>query len=382
MRVFLQTSVTSSLGDDSTGTLSSAIDTVNATPSTGPIQIISGVTPTLTTSPFDTITTNMTIESDVSGNSRTINGNNVTAGINITGGAATLSSDIMLENADISVVGSGGFLTYSGPNNWINGPSVTLQEGTLYVSLGTSFPVLPGNIYLAEVGIIAATSGPYNGVFSGQISEITANSILTINNLNPFLDNRTSANNWTGGTNLINSDLTVNTSASFPSTGNIYLDNSELIFSLASSDTYTGSGTIEGVGSFGELGINSGTINLLGSIMDISSIYCYGGIVNLSGSITNVTQIVANSGRLTLANTVTNSQLTINNGTMILSGANASNSLIINMEDGTGRLELLSSIGSGSSLFIDLATATIQVSADVTMNTQSTIDSSTLAFFS
>ncbi|MES2199233.1 MAG: hypothetical protein V4489_03590, partial [Chlamydiota bacterium] len=45
------------------GSLSAAIDTVNATPSAGPIKIESGITPTLS-APYPTIEVSMTIESN------------------------------------------------------------------------------------------------------------------------------------------------------------------------------------------------------------------------------------------------------------------------------------------------------------------------------
>ncbi len=50
------TFVTSSAGDDSSGTLSAVIDTVNGNSWAGPIEIMEVVTPTLTSAPFSTIT--------------------------------------------------------------------------------------------------------------------------------------------------------------------------------------------------------------------------------------------------------------------------------------------------------------------------------------
>ncbi|MBS0627096.1 MAG: hypothetical protein JSS09_02670, partial [Verrucomicrobia bacterium] len=104
--LFASTTVTSSAGDTSPGTLSAAIININTDSSTTPI-LIENATPTLTSSPFSTITSNFTIESSSSGISRTIDGNNVTAGINITSGAnTTFSSDIILTDVNMALTGS------------------------------------------------------------------------------------------------------------------------------------------------------------------------------------------------------------------------------------------------------------------------------------
>ncbi len=291
------TSVTSSAGDTSSGTLSSAILSINGGTSASPIQIETGVTPpvspTLTTNPFSTITTSMTIGSETTGTGVTIDGNSVAAGINITAGTTTFTSDITFDNTSISV--SNGTVILTGEtNNWNGVSSVTLDTGTVEFLISTPPSSLDqsfnGNITLSggtALNTISINSSYYNSLIltiNGNITESSPSAQLEFINIAEFFGPiiLTGTNSWTGGTILNNIGVQINSVNSFPSTDPITLINANIVFSLSNTDSFTLQGNITGSGSVIE--ISGGNITLPGAITGVTDISLKNGTITLSGT--------------------------------------------------------------------------------------------------
>jgi outer membrane autotransporter protein len=166
INLFPSIMVISSSGDDSLGTLSYAIQQINSGSSTNPIEIVGSIIPTLTTDPFTTIATTMTIQSSDPGYGRSIDGNNLSfdtgtsCGINITSGEVIFTEDITLRDTFINI--TGGSVALAGP---IVNQSFTIPPN----------PTTP-NIFVKDA--ILTLSGDNSS--NAQVIELNESSVVSI----------------------------------------------------------------------------------------------------------------------------------------------------------------------------------------------------------
>lgn len=352
------TNVTNSEGNDNEGTLSAAINTVNASSDAGPIAINSNVTPTLTTISFSTITTSMTIGSDETGSARTIDGHNVSNGINATSGSTTFTTDIILSNAKMNA--NKATLVFQGPNNWTNAPSINLENATLsfsYADTQSASQIFAGNVTVDTAASILApnlkNSSGYNVspqlLFTGQIIESISGTTVTFGGGGyTTLNNSSSTNNWSGGTVLSGSSLIIQNSNSFPANSNITIPSGVVSFELQSSDTYTSSGDITGDVHYGVLDVTGGTVNLSGPISSLNTIGLYSGNLNISGNISNILGIQIAAGTMNISGNIFGSaRFSLSGGTTILSGDNSEFSGGFALGRATLQVSSINNIGKG-----------------------------------
>jgi len=399
-------------------TLSDAITQVNANSLDGGTIIIGTSTNQVSpyassTSPFNIITSPCAIQSYASGSPVTINAANTSQGISFTPTLPTspppltpyylkfaLTSDVILENAIVNIDGSnlsGGYFAsaiFQGTNNWIGSegsPGITginLTQGQLNISFSeTSAQEYTGPLSITNGSIFLQTttqafSNPPVAVLTLS-GTITGSNITFAGNAEIILNNTSSTNSWTGSTTITLSEeepagLTVLTSSSLPALPTFISANARLTFKLDSSDTYTSSQTITGSGSFAQLNIEGGTINLSGAIASIDPLIITEGTLNASSSVA-ASNIFVLGGTCNLSGPLTNTSLTITGGTTTLSGNSAASTNTTTLgatpsgnESVPGNLYISSidNIGSGSFYF---AGGTLFSTGDVSFFSSQTV---------
>lgn len=189
----LATTVVTTSDPTGPGSLSDAIDKVNSSTSSSPIEIIQGVTPTLTTTPFPAVTTSLTLASGIDGQVRGINGNLVKKALSFTSGISTITSDIAIADAPIFVTGSTtdlsieGFLLRS-PVDIVSGATVTLsgnnERARQIISVDAdSTLILAGRIgsnsLIKASGLVSATATGSSSVRCDQTCSLESLGSLT-----------------------------------------------------------------------------------------------------------------------------------------------------------------------------------------------------------
>ncbi|MBM3197622.1 MAG: hypothetical protein FJZ58_00005, partial [Chlamydiae bacterium] len=387
--LFATVSVTSDTdnGSGAPGTLSAAINSVNATPSNGPISIEPDSLSI--TGPMPSITTSLSIEPSTSSGSCSITATASSYNLTTIAGTTTLTPGVALGTG--FVVDSGATLLLQGPNNWISTTEgFTLNNATLEFAYIYDQPVY--QVYAGPIAISGAStiSIPHSQdtthasiLMTGVIS---GNGPLTFEGQSFGLQS-SGQNTWSGGTILNNGYIMVFTSQSLPSGTNITLEGTgTLSFSLSNTATYSGGSINATRSSTCGVEFNGGTCTFT-SLSNIFSVLQSAGSVTVLGS-TSVNNYLVTGGVLTLSGDLGGpGNLSVFGGLVILEGANNDFSGQLDLGGGTLQLNTLSSFGGaklnlGGGIFYlnapgNLWTSACGFSGSTTIQTAS---GSTLAF--
>ena len=159
--LFADVDVTSNTdnGAGAAGTFSAAINAVNQTPSSGPILIEDSASPLSWSSTMPNITTTLSIESDTTGSSRTINGNEHL--LVISSGTTTFSSDIILN--DCTLEATGGSININGIVG--NETSLSISENqTISLSGDNSSSMMFVDIFGGTLQLLSTNSVGMNSM--------------------------------------------------------------------------------------------------------------------------------------------------------------------------------------------------------------------------
>lgn len=286
------------------GTLRSAIQTIEDGLTTPPISIKSTAEAIYLTKPLPDIFTDLTIESSQSGSSRSINKSSEADPIGyleIGGGQTTTTFDIILNRVNVDISGS-ATLVFQGLGNTslfdlsFYGGDVDFNFSKQQARVET-YAGMINLFYNSEVRI---SSSYYNS----PVLKLTGD-IKDYNIYNPLYFNGEGAvngsiilsgnNSWLGGSIINQVEVSVLSSNSFPKEGTVlYKQGGRLVFNLPQDDIWASSGSMIGLGS---LIINQGNLQISGGLVGIA-VSIQNGSLALSGTNTLNAVLLKSGGTL------------------------------------------------------------------------------------